>query len=418
MSGTNERSALSIAQRQFDATADAIGLDDSVRAVLREVKRELVVHFPVEMDDGSFRVFTGFRVQHNIARGPAKGGLRYHPSMTLDDARALAMYMTWKTAVADVPFGGAKGGVICDPHELNLTELERLTRRFTTEISLIVGPDRDIPAPDLGTGPQVMAWIMDTLSMHAGFSVPASVTGKPQSIGGSEGRFTGPGRGITMVTILAMRDAGMDPSGARVAIQGFGKVGGVCAELLSAEGMTVVAVSDSTCGLYRAEGLDLTALRHLKEEGGHFADYGGAEQIDRDDLLTLDVDVLVPAAFEAQISERNADHVRAKVIAEGANAPLTTEADAMLEAKGVLILPDILANAGGVVVSYFEWVQDIQAYFWGSGEVNSRLREVMTRSYQQVRAEAQTHGVTLRDAAFRIAVTKVPEATRVRGIYP
>jgi glutamate dehydrogenase (NAD(P)+) len=418
MSGTNERSALSIAQRQFDATADAIGLDDSLRAMLREVKRELVVHFPVEMDDGSFRVFTGFRVQHNIARGPAKGGLRFHPSMTLDDARALAMYMTWKTAVADVPFGGAKGGVVCDPHELSLTELERLTRRFTTEISLIVGPDRDIPAPDLGTGPQVMAWIMDTLSMHAGFSVPASVTGKPQSIGGSEGRFTGPGRGVTFVTVLAMRDAGMDPSGARVAIQGFGKVGGVCAELLSGEGMNVVAVSDSTCGLYRADGLDLTALRHLKEEGGHFVDYGGAEQIARDEVLTLDVDVLVPAALEAQISERNADRVQAKVIAEGANAPLTIEADASLNARGVLILPDILANAGGVVVSYFEWVQDIQAYFWGSGEVNSRLREVMTRSYQQVRGEAQTHGITLRDAAFRIAVTKVAEATRVRGIYP
>jgi glutamate dehydrogenase (NAD(P)+) len=418
MSGFNERSALSIAQRQFDATADALGLEDSVRAVLREVKRELTVHFPVEMDDGSFRVFTGFRVQHNIARGPAKGGLRFHPSMTLDDARALAMYMTWKTAVADVPFGGAKGGVICDPHALSITELERLTRRFTTEISLIVGPDRDIPAPDLGTGPQVMAWIMDTLSMHAGFSVPASVTGKPQAIGGSEGRFTGPGRGLTMVTVLAMRDAGMDPSGARVAIQGFGKVGGVSAELLTAEGMTVVAVSDSTCGLYRAEGLDLTALRHLKEEGGHFADYGGAEQLDRDELLSLDVDVLVPAALEAQISERNADRVQAKVIAEGANAPLTTEADAELNARGVLILPDILANAGGVVVSYFEWVQDIQAYFWGSGEVNSRLREVMTRSYQQVRGEAQSHSVTLRDAAFRIAVTKVAEATRVRGIYP
>ena len=418
MSGTNERSALSIAQRQFDATADAIGLDDSLRAVLREVKRELVVHFPVEMDDGSFQVFTGFRVQHNIARGPAKGGLRYHPSMTLDDARALAMYMTWKTAVADVPFGGAKGGVICDPHALTLAELERLTRRFTTEISLIVGPDRDIPAPDLGTGPQVMAWIMDTLSMHAGFSVPASVTGKPQAIGGSEGRFTGPGRGLTMVTVLAMRDAGMDPSGARVAIQGFGKVGGVSAELLSAEGMTVVAVSDSTCGLYRAEGLDLMALRHLKEEGGHFTDYGGAEQIDGDEVLTLDVDVLVPAALEAQISLRNADRVRAKVIAEGANAPLTVDADAALNARGVLILPDILANAGGVVVSYFEWVQDIQAYFWGSGEVNSRLREVMTRSYQQVRGEALSNGITLRDAAFRIAVTKVAEATRVRGIYP
>jgi glutamate dehydrogenase (NAD(P)+) len=418
MSGSNERSALSIAQRQFDATADALGLDDSVRTVLREVKRELTVHFPVEMDDGSFRVFTGFRVQHNIARGPAKGGLRYHPGMTLDDARALAMYMTWKTAVADVPFGGAKGGVICDPHALSLNELEHLTRRFTTEISLIVGPDRDIPAPDLGTGPQVMAWIMDTLSMHAGFSVPASVTGKPQAIGGSEGRFTGPGRGLTMVTVLAMRDAGMDPSGARVAIQGFGKVGGVSAELLTAEGMTVVGVSDSTCGLYRADGLDLTALRHLKEEGGHFSDYGGAERIDRDELLALDVDVLVPAALEAQISARNANRVKAKVIAEGANAPLTTEADSELNARGVLILPDILANAGGVVVSYFEWVQDIQAYFWGSGEVNSRLREVMTRSYQQVRGEAQTHSVTLRDAAFRIAVTKVAEATRVRGIYP
>jgi glutamate dehydrogenase (NAD(P)+) len=418
MSGFNERSALSIAQRQFDATADALGLDDSLRAVLREVKRELTVHFPVEMDDGSFRVFTGFRVQHNIARGPAKGGLRFHPSMTLDDARALAMYMTWKTAVADVPFGGAKGGVICDPHELTINELERLTRRFTTEISLIVGPDRDIPAPDLGTGPQVMAWIMDTLSMHAGFSVPASVTGKPQSIGGSEGRFTGPGRGLTMVTVLAMRDAGMDPSDARVAIQGFGKVGGVSAELLSAEGMKVVAVSDSTCALYRPEGLDLTALRHLKEEGGHFTDYGGAEQLGRDELLTLDVEVLVPAALEAQITERNAERVRARVIAEGANAPLTTDADAELSARGVLILPDILANAGGVVVSYFEWVQDIQAYFWGSGEVNSRLREVMTRSYQQVRGEAQSHSISLRDAAFRIAVTKVAEATRVRGIYP
>jgi glutamate dehydrogenase (NAD(P)+) len=418
MSGTNERSALSIAQRQFDATADAIGLDDSLRAVLREVKRELVVHFPVEMDDGSFEVFTGFRVQHNIARGPAKGGLRYHPAMTLDDARALAMYMTWKTAVADVPFGGAKGGVICDPHSLSLTELERLTRRFTTEISLIVGPDRDIPAPDIGTGPQVMAWIMDTLSMHAGFSVPASVTGKPQSIGGSEGRFTGPGRGLTMVTVLAMRDAGMDPSGATVAIQGFGKVGAVSAELLTGEGMRVVAVSDSTCGLYRAEGLDLVALRHLKEEGGHFVDYGGAEQIAGEDVLTLDVDLLVPAALEAQVTQRNASRVRAKVVAEGANAPLSTEADAELSARGVLILPDILANAGGVVVSYFEWVQDMQSYFWGSGEVNARLREIMTRSYQAVRSESQEHNVSLRDAAFRIAVGKVAEATRVRGIYP
>jgi glutamate dehydrogenase (NAD(P)+) len=418
MSGTNERSALSIAQRQFDAAADAIGLDDALRVVLREVKRELVVHFPVEMDDGSFEVFTGFRVQHNIARGPAKGGLRYHPAMTLDDARALAMYMTWKAAVADVPFGGAKGGVVCDPHALSITELERLTRRFTTEISLIVGADRDIPAPDVGTGPQVMAWIMDTLSMHAGFSVPASVTGKPTAIGGSEGRFTGPGRGLTMVTVLAMRDAGMDPSGATVAIQGFGKVGSVSAELLTAEGMRVVAASDSTGGLYRADGLDLMALRHLKEEGGSFSDYSGADHLDRDEVLTLDVDVLVPAALEAQISERNVGGVRAKVVAEGANAALTTEADATLNSRGVLVLPDILVNAGGVIVSYFEWVQDVQAYFWASGEVNARLREVMTRSYQHVKTESETHKVSLRDAAFRIAVTKVAEATRVRGIYP
>jgi len=418
MSGTNERSALSIAQRQFDAAADAIGLDDALRVVLREVKRELVVHFPVEMDDGSFEVFTGFRVQHNIARGPAKGGLRYHPAMTLDDARALAMYMTWKAAVADVPFGGAKGGVVCDPHALSITELERLTRRFTTEISLIVGADRDIPAPDVGTGPQVMAWIMDTLSMHAGFSVPASVTGKPTAIGGSEGRFTGPGRGLTMVTVLAMRDAGMDPSGATVAIQGFGKVGSVSAELLTAEGLRVVAASDSTGGLYRADGLDLMALRHLKEEGGSFSDYSGADHLDRDEVLTLDVDVLVPAALEAQISERNAGGVRAKVVAEGANAALTTEADATLNSRGVLVLPDILVNAGGVIVSYFEWVQDVQAYFWASGDVNARLREVMTRSYQHVKTESATHKVSLRDAAFRIAVTKVAEATRVRGIYP
>src|ERR1700730_13953107 len=341
------RSALSIAQRQFDATAEALGLGDSLRCILLELKRELVLHFPLEMDDDSLRVFTGFRVQHTIARGPAKGVLRFHPSLSLDDVRALAMYMTWKSAVVELPFGGAKGGVICDPRELSKTELERMTRRFTTEISLIVGQDRDIPAPDLGTGPQVMAWIMDTLSMHAGFSVPASVTGKPQSIGGSEGRFTGPGRGLTFVTVLAMRDAGMDPSGATVAIQGFGKVGGVSAELLTAEGMRVVAVSDSTTGLYRADGLDLAALRHLKEEGGHFSEYGGAEQIDREELLTLDVDVLVPAALEAQITERNADRVLAKVIAEGANAPLTTGADSLLSARGVLILPDILANAGG-----------------------------------------------------------------------
>jgi glutamate dehydrogenase (NAD(P)+) len=417
-SQTDSHSALSIAQRQFDAAADALGLDDSMRCVLREVKRELVVHFPVEMDDGSFHVFTGFRVQHNIARGPAKGGLRFHPAMTLDDARALAMYMTWKASVVDLPFGGAKGGVIVDPKLLSESELERLTRRFTTEISLIVGPDRDIPAPDLGTSPQVMAWIMDTLSMHAGYSVPASVTGKPIAIGGSEGRFTAPGRGLAIVTVEAMRDRGLDPVGATVAVQGYGKVGSVSARLLGAAGMKVVAVSDSSGGLYREDGLDLVALRALKEEGGRLIDYGGADRITNAELLLLDVDVLVPAALEAQVTADNAAHVKARVIAEGANAPLSPEADAILNQRQALILPDILVNAGGVVVSYFEWVQDLQALFWATGEVNARLKEVMMRSYQNVRSRAEHRRVPLRDAAYEIAVEKVAEATRVRGIYP
>ncbi|HEX6539429.1 MAG TPA: Glu/Leu/Phe/Val dehydrogenase [Candidatus Dormibacteraeota bacterium] len=412
------RSALSIAQRQFDAAADALGLDDAVRAVLREVKRELVVHFPVEMDDGSFRLFTGFRVQHNIARGPAKGGLRYHPGLTLDDVRALAMYMTWKTAVVSLPFGGAKGGVVCEPRSISVGELERMTRRFTTEISLIVGPDRDIAAPDLGTDAQVMAWIMDTLSMHAGFSVPASVTGKPMSIGGSEGRYAAPGRGLVLVTLQAMSDRGIDPSGATVAVQGFGKVGSVTAQLLADSGMTVVAVSDSSGGVHRSSGLDLGALLSLRDEGGRVSEYQGAETISNDELLTLDVDVLVPAATEAQITGHNAGAVRARVIAEGANAPLDPDADAILNDRGVLILPDILANAGGVVASYLEWVQDLQEYFWAAGEVNSRLREVMIRSYQEVAARASQRGLHLRQAAYEIAVDKVAQATEVRGIYP
>ena len=412
------RSAISIAQRQFDAAADALGLDESVRAMLREVKRELVVHFPVEMDNGSFRVFTGFRVQHNIARGPAKGGLRFHPELTLDDVRALAMYMTWKAAVVGLPFGGSKGGVVCDPHSLTRSELERLTRRFTTEISLIVGQDRDIPAPDLGTDAQVMAWIMDTLSMHAGFSVPASVTGKPTPIGGSEGRHTAPGRGLALVTVEAMRDRGIAPAGATVAIQGFGKVGSVCADLLASAGMTVVAISDTSGGVHRGDGLDVTALQTLKAERGHVTDYGGGDRITHEELLALDVDVLVPAALEAQITGANAGAVRARVIAEGANAPIDPDADAVLNDRGVVILPDILVNAGGVVVSYFEWVQDIQAYFWPVGEVNSRLKEVMIRSYEEVNARAERRHVPLRNAAYEIAIEKVAAATEVRGIYP
>jgi glutamate dehydrogenase (NAD(P)+) len=409
---------LAIAQHHFEATAEQLDLDPSLVAVLRAIKRELIVHFPVEMDDGSFRVHTGFRVQHNLARGPAKGGLRFHPEMTIADARALAMYMTWKSAVVDVPFGGAKGGVIVDPKLLSVTERERLTRRFTTEISLLIGPDRDIPAPDIGTGPQEMAWIMDTLSMHAGYSVPASVTGKPPVIGGSDGRHGAVGRGITTVAVHALRDTGIDPAGATAAIQGFGQVGQTAARALAAAGLRVIAVSDGSGGLHNPRGLDLDALIALKGEGGALRDFGGAETLTNDELLTLETDLLVPAAIEAQVTGANAAHVRARVIAEAANAAVDPDADAILADRGTIIVPDILANAGGVVVSYFEWVRDLEAFFWASGEVNARLREVMVRSYDAVRARAQTDSISLRQSAWRIAVAKVAEATEVRGIYP
>lgn len=419
MTATVQGSAtLAIAQHHFDRAAEQLDIAPAARPMLRQIKRELVVHFPVEMDDGGFRVFTGFRVQHNIARGPAKGGLRYHPAITLADARALAMYMTWKSAVVDLPFGGAKGGVIVDPKSLSVAERERLTRRFTTEISLVIGPERDIPAPDIGTGPQEMAWIMDTLSMHAGYSVPASVTGKPQAIGGSEGRHAAVGRGLTTVAVQALRDSGIDPAGATVAVQGFGQVGSSAANLLAAAGLRIVAVSDSRGGLHNGSGLDIDALMALKGEGGSFRDHVGAESLSNQELLALDVDLLVPAALEAQITAANASDVRARVIAEGANAPIDPDGDAVLQDRDVLIVPDILANTGGVVVSYFEWMQDLQQLFWGAGDVNGRLREVMVRSYDTVRSRAHSEHTTLREAAHQIAVAKVAAASEVRGIYP
>ncbi|HEV7678587.1 MAG TPA: Glu/Leu/Phe/Val dehydrogenase [Candidatus Dormibacteraeota bacterium] len=418
LSGGADGSAYATAQHQFDVAADQLHLDDALRLVLREVKRELVVHFPVEFDDGSFRVFTGFRVQHNIARGPAKGGLRYHPAMTLDDCRALAMFMTWKAALVELPFGGAKGGVVCDPKLLSVSELERLTRRFTTEVSLLIGPEKDIPAPDLGTGRQVMAWIMDTLSMHAGYSVTASVTGKPTEIGGSAGRYTSTGRGLATVTMHAMRDQGRAIEGARVAVQGFGQVGSQCAEVLAGLGMKIVAVSDSGGGILNPHGIDLDALRRHRRGGGRVSDFSGGERIGNTELLQLDVDLLVPAAVESQITLRNVEGVRARVIAEGANAPVTPEAEAVLVDRGVLLIPDILANAGGVIVSYFEWVQDLQAYFWESTEVDTRLELIMNRAYVNVRDMARAKGISLREAAYQIAVERVAAATAVRGIFP
>jgi glutamate dehydrogenase (NAD(P)+) len=409
---------LAIAQHNFDRAAEQLDLDPSLAAILRSIKRELIVHFPVEMDDGSFRLFTGFRVQHNLALGPAKGGLRYHPAMTLADARALAMFMTWKAAVVGLPFGGAKGGVIVDPKALSKTERERLTRRLTTELSLLLGSDRDIPAPDIGTGPQEMAWMMDTLSMHAGYSVPSAVTGKPIVIGGSEGRHAATGRGITTVAVQALSDAGIDPTGATAAVQGFGQVGAATAQLLAAAGVRVVAVSDSGGGVHSGAGLDVDVLMALKDEGGALGDFGGAETLTNAELLTLDVDLLVPCAMEAQITGINATAVRARVIAEGANAAVDPDGDAILGDRDVLIVPDILANAGGLVVSYFELAQDLQSFFWAPGETNAHLREVMTRSYDAVRSRALSDGISMRESAYRIAVAKVAEATEWRGIYP
>ncbi|MGA8016025.1 MAG: Glu/Leu/Phe/Val dehydrogenase [Candidatus Dormiibacterota bacterium] len=402
----------------LDRAAAAAGIDDSVRDVLHEVKRELVVHFPVEMDDGSFQVFTGFRVQHDASRGPTKGGIRYHPQMTLDDARALAMYMTWKSAVMDLPFGGAKGGVICNPKVLSRDELERLTRRYTTEIAPLLGPEKDIPAPDLGTDAQVMAWIMDTLSMHAGYSIPAAVTGKPVEIGGSEGRHSAPGKGLAVLGVQALREAGIDLGGATAAVQGFGYVGATTATQLAEAGVRVVAVSDSGGGTHREGGLDLETLLEIKHRGGAVGDLAGAERISNADLIGLDVDLLVLAAVESQISRRNHQSVRARVIAEGANAAITPDGDDALSDRGVLVVPDILANVGGVVVSYFEWVQDLQAFFWNAGDVDARQRELMISAYERVRARAAHDRVTMRLAAWEIAVEKVARATEVRGIYP
>ena len=410
--------AFTTAQAEVDAACAALHLPDSMRCVLREVKRELTVHFPVEFDDGSFAVFTGYRIQHNHARGPSKGGVRYHPRVTLDDVRALAMFMTWKAAVVDLPFGGAKGAVVCDPRSLSISELERMTRRFTTEISILLGPERDIPAPDLGTSPQVMAWMMDTLSMHAGYSIPASVTGKPKPIGGSEGRHGAPGRGLAVVTVHALHDQRLPVEDATVAIQGYGKVGSECARSLAAHGMRVIGVSDSAGGVHNESGIDLDALSRRVADGGRVSASGLGDVVSNAELLSLDVDVLVPAAVESTIHAGNASTIRARVISEGANAPVTSDAARELTDRGVLIIPDILANAGGVVVSYFEWVQDLQAFFWEAGEVERRLQKIMVRAYETVRDVATAEECTLRDAAYRIAVAKVAEATEVRGIYP
>jgi glutamate dehydrogenase (NAD(P)+) len=402
----------------LDEAAELMCLDPSIHAVLREPKRSLIVSIPVRLDTGDVHVFTGYRVHHDVTRGPAKGGIRYHPSVSLDEVRALAMWMTWKCAVVNIPFGGAKGGVVVDPKTLSLGELERMTRRYASEILPFIGAERDIPAPDVGTDEQIMAWMMDTYSMNVGYSVPGVVTGKPVSIGGSYGRTDATSRGVMYQTLSALKTLGLGVEDVSVAVQGFGKVGGATARLLHDQGCRIVAVADENGGVMLDRGLDPDAISRFKADGGDLADFPDGDPISSEDLLELGVDVLVPAALESVITEANADRIGARVIVEGANGPTTPGADRILTEKGTFVVPDILANAGGVAVSYFEWVQDLQAYFWSEDEVNARLRRVMEAAFVDVHAMAAAKGYTMRQAATSLAVSRVAEAQRARGLYP
>jgi glutamate dehydrogenase (NAD(P)+) len=413
-----QRDPWQVALEQFDIAADRLHLDPNMRGILRECQRELIVHFPVRMQDGAVKVFTGYRVQHNTSRGPGKGGIRYHPSVSLNEVKALAMWMTWKCAVVGIPYGGAKGGVICDPKQMTAQQLETLTRRYTTEISLLIGPDRDIPAPDVNTNAQTMAWIMDTFSMHAGHTVPAVVTGKPLSIGGSEGRSEATARGAVYTIIEGAKAIGLDLEGARVVVQGFGNAGMFSAKLMAELGANVIAVSDTSGGITRDKGLDIAKVDAFKRETGRVQGLPGAERITNAELLELDCDVLIPAAIENQIGSHNAPGIKAKIVAEAANGPTSPEADRILHDKGVMLIPDILCNAGGVTVSYFEWVQDLQNLFWREATINARLKEVMVKSFNDVLDLSRKHKVDMRTAAYMLAVSRVADATLTRGIYP
>ncbi len=402
---------------RFDRAAQLLNLDPDLYAVLRVPNRELKVYIPVRMDSGRMQVFEGFRVQHNFARGPAKGGIRYSPDVTLDEVRALAAWMTWKCAVVNVPFGGGKGGVICDPQQMSLGELERMTRRYAAELIDFIGPEKDVPAPDMNTNEQTMAWIMDTYSMHARHTVTAVVTGKPIDIGGSAGRREATGRGLLFVINEAIKRFKMSPPQTRVVVQGSGNVGGIGAQLLHEAGYKVVAISDVNGGIYNPEGIDIpAALAHLRATRS-FEEYQNVERVSNDELLELECDVLVPAATENQIRSDNAERIKCKVLAEGANGPTTAAADEILHNKGVFVIPDILANAGGVTVSYFEWVQDRMGYFWKENVVNERLQDVMVASFNDVVKYADTHGVDTRTAAYMLAIDRVAYDTRMRGIY-
>src|SRR5579883_3528048 len=407
-----------MAVEQFELAADRLNLSEDMREILRQPKRELAVNFPVRLDNGRIKTFTGYRVQHNVNRGPAKGGIRYSPDVTLDEVKALAMWMTWKCAVVGIPYGGAKGGVICDPKHMTPSELERMTRRYATEISIIIGPHSDIPAPDVNTNSQVMAWIMDTYSMHGGYSIPAVVTGKPLSIGGSEGRNDATATGVLFVTRRAAERVGMSLKGARVSIQGYGNAGAIAARLFHREGCKIVAVSDTRGGIYNSAGLDPAAVLRHKQERGSVTEFPQAEKIGIQDVLEVPCDILIPAATEGVITAANAERVQARIVSEAANGPTTPAADKILFGKGVEVVPDILANAGGVTVSYFEWVQDLQSFFWGVEEITQKLEVIMNRAFDAVAEKADQHACDLRLAANMLAIARVAEATQVRGIYP
>jgi glutamate dehydrogenase (NAD(P)+) len=412
-------SALDSALHQLAEAVKQLGLDDGLHELLATPRRSMQVAVPLRRDDGTMQVLAGYRVQHNLSRGPAKGGIRFHPATDMNEVRALAMWMTWKCALIGIPYGGAKGGVAVDPRLLSRNELERVTRRYASEIMPIIGPEKDIPAPDVGTDEQTMAWMMDTYSAHKGYTVTGVVTGKPVSVGGSEGRGGATSRGVMYSTFFALREAGVDHRGVTVAVQGFGKVGGLAAQYLHDAGCTVVAVSDVKGAVYNPKGLNPAALiKHLKTGADSVVGYPGTDTITNEQLLELDVDVLVPAALEGVINEENANRIKAKFVVEGANGPTTPDADAILEDRNVVVVPDILANSGGVAVSYFEWVQDLQAYFWSEDEVNDRLKVLMESAYDGVSALAAERGVSLRTAAQMVGVGRVADAHRTRGLYP
>ena len=402
---------------RFDFAARKLNLDEGLWKLLRSPAREIIVHFPVAMDDGRIEMFTGFRVQHNIARGPAKGGIRYATDVTLDEVRALASWMTWKCAVVNIPFGGAKGGVICDPHKMSKSELERMTRRYTSEIIDFIGPEKDVPAPDVNTNEQTMAWIMDTYSMHMGHTVTSVVTGKPLNVGGSRGRTEATGRGVRVACNESLRYLGMPVDGCRVIIQGFGNVGSNAARLMMEQGYKIVGIAEKDGGLYNPNGIDIHQLAEYKYRNNSILGFTEAEAMPSEELIVSECEILIPAATENVITSRNADKIKAKIVVEGANGPTTAVADEILADKRIFIVPDILANSGGVTASYFEWVQDRQGYFWKESQVNERLEQILRDSFDDVVRYAEAHAVNNRIAAYMLAIDRVAITIRQRGIY-